>query len=386
MDTAYIQASGTTKTLSLIGRTADGQQNFRLNLFAIDSFTVGTYKASLSQTDFQYFAQGKNIYQADQFIGEFIVVVTALGNNQITGTFSGTSKDSTGAIKQLTLGKFTSRINLSGNGTGGGGGGTAVGTLGASAGTCMPVTNTGTYKQGMALTSGNTVTVTVTVATPGTYTIATNTVNGVTFLKTGTFTTTGVQTVTLDGTGMPLNSGSQNFTVTFGSSTCSFPINFEAGTPPPVSDYFPTSAGSFWNYVKTTTPKDSFKISATAAIKTITGQDYNVFTYNDLPTGAPFELYYRKGSGIYYENINTEDFFGFDTPGNPADVEYMFLKDNVPAGNTWNSPTITGIISGTTYTFTIKMTLFEKVTTPTTIGSVVSSDILKVKYEYTASC
>ncbi|MBA3674523.1 MAG: hypothetical protein H0W75_06125, partial [Chitinophagaceae bacterium] len=232
MDTAYIQTiAPSTKIMSLMGRTANGQQSFRLHLYAIDSFTVGTYKASLSQTDFKYYTATKNIYQADQFIGEFIVVVTALGNNQITGTFSGTSQDSTGAIKQLTLGKFTSRINLSGNGTGGGGG-TAVGTLGASAGTCTPTSAIGTYTQGVALTSGNTVTVTVTVTAPGTYTIATNTVNGVSFSKTGTFTTTGVQTVTLNGTGLPINSGNQTFTVTFGSSTCNFPINFGAGTPP----------------------------------------------------------------------------------------------------------------------------------------------------------
>src|SRR5215212_2245756 len=53
IDTAYIETSGTTKTLRLIGRSStDNKQNFLLQLYATDSFTVGTYTASLFETDF----------------------------------------------------------------------------------------------------------------------------------------------------------------------------------------------------------------------------------------------------------------------------------------------------------------------------------------------
>lgn len=233
IDTAYIETVGTTKTLNLIGRSTDGQQNFFLNLYTTDSFTVGAYKASLFQADFLYNTQAKTLYQADNFIGEFIVNITAIGNNSITGTFSGDSEDSAQVIKPLTLGKFTSRINLSGNGTGGGGGGTpAVGTLGSASGVCTPTSNTGTFTQGVTLTSGNTAIVQVNVTTLGTYTISTNTVNGVSFSKTGTFTTLGAQNVVLNGTGTPVSSGNQTFTVTFGTSTCTFVINFAAGQAP----------------------------------------------------------------------------------------------------------------------------------------------------------
>lgn len=487
IDTAYIETTGTTKTLNLIGKSADGQQNFLLHLYATDSFTVGTYKASLFQSDFQYYTQSKTIYQADQLIGEFIVTITAIGNNNITGIFAGASEDSTGAIKPLTLGKFTSRINLIGNGTGGGGTGTAFGTLGASAGVCTPVTTGGTFTQGVSLTSTNTATVQVTVTTFGTYTISTNTVNGVSFSKTGTFTATGLQTVILNGSGTPVSSGNQNFTVTFGSSTCNFTINFAAGTAPAtgtlgggpgsctpvtpagtytqgvsltaantiqvqvnvttvgaytistntvngvsfsasgtftttglqnvtltgtgtptnagsqnftvtfgssicnfsitfatVTDYFPTSAGSYWAYGNGNgNTADSFLITATSQTKSINGLVYNVFTYDSIPaSGSPAGLYYRKSSGIYYENLNTKAFFGFDSTGNPADVEYIFLKDNVPQGTTWISPNITGTQGGTSFTIFIKMTLFEKAITPTTSGIVTSSDVLKVRYEY----
>ena len=234
IDSAYIETTGTTKTLYLIGKSSDGSQNFLMHLYATDSFTVGTYKASLFQSDFQYYNPSKTIYEADQFIGEFIVTLTALSNNNITGIFSGTSEDSTATIKPLTLGKFTARINLAGNGTGGGGMGTATGTLGSSAGVCAPITTAGTYTQGVALTSTNTATVQVTVATTGNYTISTNTINGVTFSRTGTFSATGAQTVILNGTGTPVSSGPQTFTVTFGGSTCSFPITF-AGTGGPAA-------------------------------------------------------------------------------------------------------------------------------------------------------
>jgi|GEM_PF-726455 len=487
IDTAYIETTGTTKTLNLIGKTADGSQNFLLHLYATDSFTVGTYKASLFQSDFQYFTTAKSIYQADQFIGEFTVTINSIGNNNITGIFSGSAEDSTGTVKPLTLGQFTSRINLSTNGTGGGGGGTASGTLGASAGVCTPINTSGTFTQGVALTASNTVTVTVTVNTVGTYTIATNTVNGVSFSKTGTFTATGVQTVILIGSGIPVSSGNQNFTVTFGASTCNFTLNFSAGAAPatgtlggspgsctpvtpsgtytqgvaltasntvlvqvnvatvgsytistttvngvsfsatgtftttglqnvaltgtgtPVSsgaqsfavsfgtstcnfsitfvavtDYFPTTLNSFWDLgLQGGTSADSLKIKVIPFTLNAGGNSYSTFTVDNIPaSGSPDSLYYRKPGGDYIEYFNTQAFFGFDSPGTPPNVEYIFLKDNVAQGTTWVSQNMTGVSGGTSFTIYIKMTLFEKATTPTTSGSVTSSDVLKMRYEY----
>ncbi|MDQ6755679.1 MAG: hypothetical protein M3004_01975 [Bacteroidota bacterium] len=494
IDSAYIETTGTIKTLRLIGKSADGSQTFNMHLYATDSFTVGAYKASLFQSDFEYFTQAKTLYQADQFVGEFIVNITAIGNSNVTGIFSGVASDSSNNIKTLKLGKFTSKINLSTNGTGGGGTGVAVGTLGASAGTCTPVSPSGTYTQGVALTSSNTVQVTVTVTTPGTYTISTNTVNGVSFSKsgiftatgvqnvilngtgtptnsgaqtfavsfgtstcnfsltfgagaaqatgtlggspgnctpvtpagtytqgialtssntvtvqvnvttvgaytistttvngvtfsaTGTFTTTGVQNVVLAGTGTPTNSGSQTFAVTFGSSTCNFSITFAAGT---VLDYFPTTVGSNWAYGKQGgTPSDSFLLKVISYMLSANGNTYSTFTEDRIPpSGSPDSLYYRKtvagGQGAYYEYFNTQNFFGFDSPGTPPTVEYIFLKDSttVPAGSTWQSPQFSGMQGGTNYTLFIKMTLLAKAV-PVTLGSFSFADVMKVKYEY----
>ena len=489
IDTAYIATTGTTKTLNLVGRSADGKENFLLHLYATDSFKVGDYKASLYENDFLYFTQAKTFYTADQFIGEFIVTITAIGNNSVTGTFAGDVEDSSGATKPLTLGKFTSRINLSTNGTGGGGGGTgsASGTLGASAGVCTQTTFSGTYTQGVALTSANTATVQVNVITPGTYTISTNTVNGVTFSstgsftttglqsvilsgsgtpvssgnqtfavsfgtstcnfvinfgtgaapatgtlggapgactsftpagtytqgvaltsantvqiqvnvttigaysitstsvngvtfsKSGTFTTTGVQNVTLTGSGTPTNSGSQSFTVSFGTSSCTFSITFAPGTVPPL-DYFPTTTGSFWVYVNAADPTDSFQIVSTAGRQTISNQQYNVFMMDSSDS-----LFYRKGGGIYYENFSAESLFG--VAGTPPNIEYKFLDETVAQGATWPSPSFTVSDPGppaVTYTVYLKMTLLAKSVSATS-GSVTSTDVMKVRYDYYAS-
>jgi len=82
-----------------------------------------------------------------------------------------------------------------GNTNGGGGTASATGTFGPSPGVCSLAAIGGTYTQGVSLTSANTVTMLVTVTTPGTYTISTNTVNGVSFSNSGTFATTGLQNV-----------------------------------------------------------------------------------------------------------------------------------------------------------------------------------------------
>lgn len=491
IDTAYIETTGATKTLNLIGRSTDGTQTFLLHLYATGSFTTGEYKASLFQSDFQYSTPSKTFYQADQFVGEFIVTITALGNNSITGIFSGDSEDSTGTIKPLTLGQFTSRLNLTANG-GGGGGGTALGTLGASAGVCSPASTTGTFTQGVALTSANTATVQVNVTTAGTYTISTNTVNGVTFTSSGTFTTTGVQNVILTGSGIPAASGSQTYVVTFGSSTCNFPITFGAGGPAatgtlgggpgactpstqagtytqgvaltssntvqvqvnvttagsytistntvnavsfsasgtfaatgaqnvtltgtgtpassgaqnftvtfgsssctftitfapgsvPAGDYFPTTSGSYWAYGNNN-PADSFLITATSNTKVVGPTTYNVFTLNSIPSSGPNdELYYRKAGGEYYEYFDAEAFYGFD-PGttNPKNIEYSFLKEAANVNDTWQSPSVTGVSSGTSITVYMKMTLLAKAVSATS-GIVTSTDVMKVRYEYFAS-
>lgn len=478
MDTAYIDSSNTTKQLHLIGRTSDGSQTFHLQLYA-SSFSVGEYKASLFQSSLDYASGPSTIYNANQLIGEFIVNVTTYGNNTISGTFSGAAVDSAGNNVTLTLGKFTAALQ------GVGGGSTlSSGVLGDSSGTCKPVVVNGTYTPGTPLDGTNTIELQVTVATPGTYTISSPTVNGISFSGTGTFSNTGPQTVTLNGGGTPSSQGVQNFTVSYGNSQCSFSIIFGnsavytlggsggdcaplsiggvyqqgiilstsntvqigvtatvpgdyliktdtvngvsfsasgtfasagfqsvvlAGSGIPVNegvqnfivttatgtcnfsitflpgvapsgDYFPTTIGSNWTFsLIGGTTADSVQNLVINYSPTISGNSYSTIT-TDLvpPSGIPDSSYYRKPGGDYYQYINYSYFIPFDQT---VVGEFVFLKDNVAAGTTWQSPNISGTVAGVPLSGYIKTTLVEKAV-PVTIGTFNFPDVIKVKYEF----
>jgi hypothetical protein len=370
MDTAFISSSpgSGTKELQLIGTSLDGSQTFHMDLFA-DTFKTGIYKASLFQSSFQYSSPAKTLYQADQLTGEFIVIITSFSNNYVSGTFSGAALDSGNNTKNLSEGKFTSTFAAT----------VSSGVLGDSSGNCKPVTLAGVYTQGVALNSANTVQVQVTVAVAGTYSITSNIVNGVSFSKAGVFTSTGVQTILLNGSGTPANSGNQNFTVSYGNSQCGFVINF--GTPAtPSNDYFPLTVNSNWTYgLVGGTASDAFSTSVIDYSPSIGGNTYKTIAFYDSPPATAFDSsYYRKPGGDYYQYVDYSEFIPFDAtePG-----EFIFLKDNVAAGTTWSSPTVSGTVNAIPVSASIKMTLLEK-GVPVTIGTFNFPDVIKVKYEY----
>ncbi len=82
----------------------------------------------------------------------------------------------------------------------------------------------GTYTEAKALSASNSVVINVTVITPGDYSITTDTIGGISFSASGTFTTTGDQQVTLLGMGTPSLSGFDYFIVNAGASQCTFRI------------------------------------------------------------------------------------------------------------------------------------------------------------------
>ncbi len=474
MDSAYIDSSGGTKVLYLIGTSLDGKQNFHMELYA-DTFKAGIYKASLFQSSFVYTSTAKTIYQADQLIGEFTVNVTSFTSSSITGTFFGTATDSLNNIKQLTLGKFTSTFaqTISSSGVLGDSSGNckpvtvngsyipgtaltaanyvqvqitvakvgaysitsdtlngvsfskigtftstgsqtvtlngvgtpviageqafvikygnsqcsfkvnfgppATGTLGGGGGTCTPFAVAGNYQEAIPLNSSNTVQLQVSIIAPGTYDIVTNTVNGVSFSASGNFPSTGPQTVTLTGTGTPLASGAQNFSVTFGPGTCSFSITFL----PPVAasnDYFPITSKSNWSYnLEGGTVADSIQSEVINFTPVFGSSTYGtIATYNPPTVSAIDSFYYRKPGGDYYQYVNYSSYLPFD---NKVTGEFIFLKDNVATGTTWKSPTVSGTISGIPVTAFFKMTILAKAV-PITIGTFNFPDVIEVKYEY----
>jgi hypothetical protein len=102
--------------------------------------------------------------------------------------------------------------------------GAASYTLATSSGGCSGAVVNGEYVPTRACTDTHTVKINVNVSATGTYAMSTNTVWGVSFSGSGSFTTTGPQTVTLKATGTPGTPITANFTLTAGSSSCTFSV------------------------------------------------------------------------------------------------------------------------------------------------------------------
>lgn len=106
-------------------------------------------------------------------------------------------------------------------------------SFGGAGGSCTGSTLSGTFMQGLTLTSSNTATVNITVTNPGTFTMSTPVVNGVSFAAIGTLNT-GTTSVTLTASGTPTASGTFIFPVSGSGSSCSFSVTFSAAVAPAV--------------------------------------------------------------------------------------------------------------------------------------------------------
>ncbi len=109
--------------------------------------------------------------------------------------------------------------------------GNATGTLYDDAGDCMADTVHGHFYN--AITPGRDtayVAVKVNVANPGSYTIVSNTQNGVYFSDSGFFTSAGINTVKLRPVGTPVAIGTNSYTISFDSSVCYFTLTTNDST------------------------------------------------------------------------------------------------------------------------------------------------------------
>ena len=79
------------------------------------------------------------------------------------------------------------------------GGGTAQYSFDGGTASCTGAILSGTFTAGTPVTAANTVTLSVTVDSVGSYIISTGTISGVSFSGSGVFTSTGVQNITLAG-------------------------------------------------------------------------------------------------------------------------------------------------------------------------------------------
>ena len=251
-------------------------------------------------------------------------------------------------------------------------------TLGGSPGNCTGVILAGTYTAGTVLTVANTAQLTVIVTAPGTYSISTTTVNGVSFAVTGTFTVAGTQNVILVGSGTPVNSGTFTFPATGNVSTCSFTVTFAATTPPSNTDYIPQTLNSNWSdRLVGGTPGDTTYTYVTPNTSIRSGQTYIDFLSiaNFTPVDSTL---HRKSAGKYYEYIygNYGGLLDF-----PVNAEIMLLDSTLALNGTWTNNLPPNAISGTPVNIKINAQIIAKAATTTVAGNSYSN-VIKVKFTY----
>lgn len=243
---------------------------------------------------------------------------------------------------------------------------------------CGTASVQGTYTEGVALGAGNTVNISVNVTAVGGYTI-TGTINGMTFSHSGSFTTTGAQTITLAGTGTPTAAGTFNVPINSGSTPCTFPVTVAPGTPA-ASDYFPRTVASNWSYEVDGDPDDSAYVKVIPQTKAIGGNTFNIFMSTvDATQGFDTSGYYRKTGGTYNRWVNLANYLGVD---NDQWVEFTFIKDDQAVGHNWMTATYTNTVTGFPIQIRIKFTILQKDVTVTVKGTPYPNTIvIQEKYE-----
>jgi hypothetical protein len=212
-------------------------------------------------------------------------------------------------------------------------------TLQGSPNSCIIDTVIGGYIKGVAADTSSQVIIAVNVTTPGTYSVNTNTVNGYSFSSSGTFSSAGVQTISLIASGTPVNAGTDVFTVTAGSSTCTFSISVLTAVIATNNDLFPLTMSSFWDYDDLYYKGNSVK---NVIIDTATreGHLYTVMEEQISP-GGPLLNLYRKLGTEYYQYMPIDDYTNSVHYGKRIYDDILFLNENVIKGSSWNSQEFT---------------------------------------------
>ena len=292
--------------------------------------TVGTWSVTTAPAVNGVTFSGTGTFAAT---GAQTIVLTGSGTPTAAGSFTFTV---TGATATCT---FQSTVAPAA-------GGNAVFTV-----ACTGATPVGVYMAGTPLTAANTITLNVNVTTAGTWTVTTApAVNGIIFSGTGTFSTTGAQTIQLSASGTPIAAGAFTFTVTGATATCTFQTTV---VPAAVPDYFPRTTFSNWSYDYDGDSNDSLLIYVIQPTVSKLGNTFNIFMYNDGILPADTFGYYRRASADYFEYGD----MSYGVLDEPFRGEFIFLKDNQTVGATWNSAQFSGDYTdqgGTTGTITLR--------------------------------
>ncbi|MEP7163988.1 MAG: hypothetical protein ABI741_04795 [Ferruginibacter sp.] len=294
-------------------------------------------------------------------------VFTTLGVQAVTLNGAGTPLAA--GIFNLTATNISSNCTFS---VTVGGGSPAVFSLDGTPNACAGATVTGSYTVGTALTTNEKVMLNVTVSSIGSYSITSNTINGMTFTRSSNFVSTGPANIFLIGSGTPIASGTFDFIFTGGGTTCTFSVTVN---PSINLDYIPETAFSNWSdrlVGGTATDTSYVQVSPNSIIKnTIT---YKIFELKTLGVAVD-SSFHRKNGGMYYQLYN--DAFGlFDAPFNK---DGLLLDSNLAVNASWLTDLGTNTWNGLPATGLIECVIMAKGATAVIAGNTYNN-IIKVQY------
>jgi hypothetical protein len=190
--------------------------------------TAGTIYTAAQGAELVVDDKNGNTYLSNSLASSFQFKVIAITDTSIIATFTANLTDAANGSYVISNGNVSARIG--GHNSciiAGGSVGTSGYSLLSSGANCSDVFVEGDYKTGTALTSLNRVIITVNVSGIGTWTVNTATTDGMKFNGAGTFTTTGIHTIELKGSGTPKAAGTVAFPILGASNTCTFyiPVN-----------------------------------------------------------------------------------------------------------------------------------------------------------------
>ena len=195
----------------------------------------------------------------------------------------------------------------------------------------------GNFIKSIALDTDASVKINVNVVTAGTYSIATNKLNGYSFSGEGTFLQTGIQPVLLHGSGTPLQQTTDVFTVNSStSSSCSFAVDVLTTIAAKGNDYFPLTINNYWTYDDLV---NGDTLKRTVVDSTLINNNFYKEVREDVAFGGPYQYFFRKAGSDYFEYAAPNEYTTFFQYKKPVEAEIPILKENLSVNATWQSPT-----------------------------------------------
>ena len=332
--------------------TLDGGTGACTNAAVSGTYTAGTILSAANTITLQVEVDSIGTYIVSSSSANGIVfngtgAFTALGPQTITLRGSGTPTDAGTFTFLLGTSGCSFSVTVTGAITT-----PAVFSFNGGTGACPSAIVSGTFTAGTAVTAANTVTVQVNVDSIGIYAVSTSSVNGLSFSASGSFTFTGVQTITLTGAGTPASAGTYDFTPAAGA--CTYSVIVDDGTVSAgLLFYDITVNGVQYKEVADSASGYGFEtdISGTDSVALLSGISY----YNTPePLGAT-RFVIGKGLLYNYSSATFTDFKNFFAPGSfsyaaPGSLNGITIEWKDPNNKIWKSNNAPGTQTGSNFT------------------------------------